>query len=199
MLSLLVIPTYSDLWVYRLIDCTVQFSRRNISFGVDLTWLIIHWISFSTSPSEAIDTLHEPYFHFCYELALETSAKCSSIKSLRVHDLCHAHSLASLQWSVPSDQWTLLPTENCYTARNGAPKQAEEPYLRPFVLQPAKAAAMYTTLRAETRPPPPIPPFLLAQNLSQNGLRQLITCGQSCMTSTLVIVVKGLNSEDKYV
>ena len=33
---------------------------------------------------------------FCYELALETSAKYSSIKSLRVHDLCHAHSLVSL-------------------------------------------------------------------------------------------------------
>ena len=29
----------------------------------------------STSPSEAIDT---SYLHFCYELALETSAKCSS-------------------------------------------------------------------------------------------------------------------------
>ena len=26
-------------------------------------------------------------------------------------------------------------------------------------LQPAKAAAMCTALRAETRPPPPIPPF----------------------------------------
>ena len=33
-------------------------------------------------------------------------------------------------------------------------------------LQPAKAAAMCMALRAETRPSPPIPPFLLAQNLS---------------------------------
>ena len=59
--------------------------------------------------------------------------------------------------------------------RNGAPnyKEAEEPYLRPFVsrrremaklvltkafLQPAKAA-MCTAPCAETLPPPPIPPF----------------------------------------
>ena len=32
-------------------------------------------------------------------------------------------------------------------------------------LQPAKAAAMCTASHVETRPPPPIPPFLLAQNL----------------------------------
>ena len=36
--------------------------------------------------------------------------------------------------------------------------------------QPAKAAAMCTALRAETRPPPPIPPFLLAQNLSSKWI-----------------------------
>ena len=32
-------------------------------------------------------------------------------------------------------------------------------------LQPAKAASMCTALHAETRPPPPILPFWLAQNL----------------------------------
>ena len=42
----------------------------------------MHWVSFSGSPSEAIDTLYDLYLHFCYELALETSAKYSSIKSL---------------------------------------------------------------------------------------------------------------------
>ena len=62
---------------------------------------------------------------------------------------------------------------------------AEEPYLRPFVskkremaqpvptkafLQPAKAAAMCMAPRAETRPPLPIPPFLLAQNLSSKRI-----------------------------
>ena len=55
--------------------------------------------------------------------------------------------------------------------------------------QPAKAAAMYTAPHAETHPPPPIPPFLLAQNHLQNRLRQAVTCSQSCMTSTLI---KGL-------
>ena len=45
-----------------------------------------------------------PYFHFCYKLALETWAKGFYIKPLEVHDLCHAHSLASLQWSGLSDQ-----------------------------------------------------------------------------------------------
>ena len=37
-------------------------------------------------------------------------------------------------------------------------------------LQPAKAATMCTAPRAETRPPPPIPPFLLAQNLSSKRI-----------------------------
>ena len=36
---------------------------------------------------------------------------------------------------------------------------------RPF-LQPVKAAAMHTAPLVETCPPPPNPPFLLAQNLS---------------------------------
>ena len=36
-------------------------------------------------------------------------------------------------------------------------------------LQPAKAAVMCTAPRAETRPPP-IPPFLLAQNLSSKRI-----------------------------
>ena len=92
----------------------------------------MHWISFPASPSEAINTLYEPYLYFCYELALETSAKRSSIKSLRVHDLCHAHSLASLQWSGPSDQWTLLPTENCLQCQKWSPwkRQRSHIYVR---------------------------------------------------------------------
>ena len=36
--------------------------------------------------------------------------------------------------------------------------------------QPAKAAAMCTAPRAETRQPPPIPPFLLVQNLSSKQI-----------------------------
>ena len=37
-------------------------------------------------------------------------------------------------------------------------------------LQLAKAAAMCTAPHAETRPPPPIPPFLLAQNPSSKWI-----------------------------
>ena len=37
-------------------------------------------------------------------------------------------------------------------------------------LQPAKAAAMCMVPRAETRPPCPIPPILLAQNLSSKRI-----------------------------
>ena len=123
-------------------------------FWPNTSLVLTHYtLNFIFYKSLAIDTLHDPYLHFCYELALEASAKRSSIKSLRVYDLCHDHPLASLQWSGPSDHWTLLPTER--TATNGAPKQAEEPYLRLFVskkkremaklfLQPTKAAVMCT-------------------------------------------------------
>ena len=37
-------------------------------------------------------------------------------------------------------------------------------------LQPAKAAAMCMTPHAEIRPPPPITPFLLVQNLSSKQI-----------------------------
>ena len=62
---------------------------------------------------------------------------------------------------------------------------AEEPYLRLFVskrteipksvltkalLKLAKAAAVCRAPRAETRPHPPIPPFLLTQNLSSKRI-----------------------------
>ena len=85
-----------------------------------------HWLGYFSpcrSLSEAIYTLYDPYFsyfHFCYELALKTSAKCS-IQPLRVHDFCHTHSLASLQWSGPSNQWMLLPTENCQQCQKWSP------------------------------------------------------------------------------
>ena len=104
----------------------LQLSAKEGGVTIELKlvryWQYIHYtLNFIFYKSEAIDTLHELYLHFSYELALETSAKHSSIKSLRVHDLCHAHSLASLQWSGPSDQWTLLPTENCLQCQKWSP------------------------------------------------------------------------------
>ena len=38
------------------------------------------------------------------------------------------------------------------------------------IVQPAKAAAMCMATSAETRPTPPIPPFLLVQNLSSKRI-----------------------------
>ena len=88
--------------------------------------------------------------HFCWELALETWTKSSSINCLGVlvlcpdpaphegeeewgvgsehetitigvHDLGHVHSLASLQWSGLSDQPTLLLTEKCLLCQKWSP------------------------------------------------------------------------------
>ena len=56
-----------------------------------------------------------------------------------------------------------------------------KPVLTKAFLQPAKAATMCTAPRAETRPPPPIPPILIVQIYLQIGLCKLITCGQSQM------------------
>ena len=83
---------------------------------------------FSRNP-EVIDTLYDLYFHFCHELALETLAKCSSIKPVRVHDLCHTHSLVSLQCSGLSDQWMLLPTENCLQWQKWSSYKGGGPFL----------------------------------------------------------------------
>jgi len=45
-----------------------------------------------------------------------------------------------------------------------------QPVLTKAFLQPAKEAAMCTAPRAETRPPPPFPPFLQAQSLSSKRI-----------------------------
>ena len=119
------------------------------------------------------------YFDFCLELALETWAKVSLTQSLWVHDPKHTHS-ASFQWSGFSDQRVFHLTECCLEVQKRCPYKGRgvEWFLSLFVLtrwemvqpvptntflQPAKAAAMCTAPHAKkTRPPPPIPPFLLA-------------------------------------
>ena len=103
-----------------------------------ITWFqaecIIHSVAFSRGLFEAMDILYHSYFHFCCEVALKTWAKGSSIKPLKVHDLCHTHSLASLQWSELSNGWKLSTV-------------AEEPFLHPFVLKngPACANQVFST------------------------------------------------------
>ena len=79
---------------------------------------------------------------------------------------------------------------------------AEEQFLHPFVLkkskiaypvlnkaflQPAKTTAMCTACREYADPPPPSHLFCYYKTYLQNGLHQLITCCQSCMTSILII------------
>jgi len=80
----------------------------------------------------------------------------------------------------------VVPTEreNSHTARNGGPTWPEDRFLSPFVhirremahlgmtkgfLQLSSEAAMLPGPRVETRPLPPVPPFLLAQSLSPKG------------------------------
>ena len=128
------------------------------------------------------------------------TAKCSSIKSLRVHDICHVYSLASLQWSGPSDQWMLLPTQSCLQCQKMSPQRGRRALSTPvcvkkekwpsqcrprvFCSQPRQLPCAWH--RAETRQPLP---FSLAQNLvfKTDCAYWLLTCGQSCMTSTLII------------
>ena len=131
-------------------------------------------------PFEAMDTVRDPYFHFCYELDLKEWDTCSSIKSQRVHDLDHIQPLASFKWSGLSDQQTLLLTESVYSAWNGALKmQLHSRVASVFYSSKwersapastdqgllAKTAAIYMELHNYACLPPPIPPFLLAQNL----------------------------------
>ena len=94
---------------------------------------------------------------------------------------------ASPDWNLPTVP-EMEPLKSYLCLFVSKRREMAQPVPTKAFLQPAKAAAMCTALRAETRPPPPIPPFLLAQNLSSKRIqRQLIMCGQSCMTSTLII------------
>ena len=141
-----------------------------------------------------MDTFFGPYFYFCLELAPENWAKAHSLWD---HDPNHTHLLASFQWSGLSDQWTLRLTENyCSQVWKWCPyRGGGMRFLHPFVLtrvingpassadqavvQTAKAAAMCTACHEYAHPPPPIPPLLLAQNLSLKGRLSFhpIPCG----------------------
>ena len=77
--------------------------------------------------------------------------------------------------------------ENSFTARDGGPTWPEDHFVSPFMqkrggtahpvpttgfLQLSPEAAMLPGPRVETRPLPPVPSFLLAQNLSPEDKRQ---------------------------
>ena len=87
---------------------------------------------------------------------------------------------------------TTIERENSFTARNGGPTWPEDCFLSPFMqrrretahpvltkgfLQLSLEAAMLPGPSVETHPPPPVPPFLLVQNLSPKDI------GRSDITS----------------
>ena len=89
--------------------------------------------------------------------------------SLWIHDLGHNHSLASIQYSRPSNQRTLLQTKICLKC------QKWEHFLPPFRHCPRPLyrqlqQLLCTSASAVPHPPPPVPPFLLAQNLSSKWI-----------------------------
>ena len=132
-----------------------------------------------------MDTFIGLYFHFCLEPALETWAKASLTPSLRVHDPNHTHSLASFQWSGLSDQRVLQLTESCLQIPKWCPYKARGVVPEPVCANKARngpaTADQGSSLASQdschvygtpgwTHPPPPIPPFLLVQNLSSKQI-----------------------------
>ena len=118
------------------------------------------------SPPDLIDTLGR-----CLLLSkYNCSCTLYVCKWQQSQHICHTHSLASLQWSGLSDQWTLLPTENglqClkwspYKGRGafstlGCVKRREMAHPVPTnaFLQPVKTATMCTACHDYAHPPPP--------------------------------------------
>ena len=140
-----------------------------------------HCRLFTGSLFQAMDTFFGPYFHFCLEPAMETWAKASLTPSLRVHDPNHTHSLASFQWSGLSDQRALQLTESCLQIQKWCPYKVRGVVPEPVYANKARNGQAIVdqgfSLASQgschvhstpgwTHPPPPILPFLLAQNLS---------------------------------
>ena len=139
-----------------------------------------------------------PYFHFCLELALETWSKTSLKQSLWVH---HTHS-ASFQWTLLSNQPTLLITENCLQYQNGAPTKGRGVVSTLICANKVRNGpgssdqGHHSTASQGSHhvhgtywiclPTSPYCTFLLVRKLSSNGLHQLIMCGQSQMTPKLM-------------
>ena len=140
---------------------------------------------FTESVFKVMDTFFGRYFHFCFELALETWAKASLTQSLWVHDPNHTHSLVSFQWSGLSDQRALQLTESCLQIQKWCPYKARGVVPEPVCANKARngpaTADQGSSLASQgschvhgtpgwTHPPPPIPPFLLVQNLSSKQI-----------------------------
>ena len=135
----------------------------------------------------------DSYFHSCWEQVPETWTKGSSVNSLSSCVFGHTYSLANIQWPGLSNQQTLLLTENCLQCQKWSQRSG-------FCTHLCRKGEKWPTKALLPRQPPrvrhvmtlpthlPHPTCSLVQNLSlKRILRQLITCGQSYMTSALVI------------
>jgi len=124
------------------------------------------YIQYTTVPF----SLNVPYPQFCWGFSPQTSHKCYC-HSLHVGDSNHTYPLMSLA----SNHW-----ENGFPTGNGCSARQEDCFLNPFVHrktavvnpEPTKAflklnteIAMLSASFGCIHPPPPIPLFLLKQNL----------------------------------
>ena len=107
------------------------------------------------------------------------------INALGFHDLNCTYSLASLQWSGLSEQQSLLLTENCLWNQKWSPWKGRGLVSTPVCAKkerdgPACADQGLSIASQDSRhihgmpwmcpPTTPIPPFLLAQNLSSKQI-----------------------------
>jgi len=89
-----------------------------------------------------------------------------------------------------------------YPLSNGGPTWPEDHFLSPFLqrrkemanpvltksfLQLSPEAAMLPGPRVETRPPPSVPPFLLAQNLNPKDIAEVTSQGETCMMHNICV------------
>ena len=154
-----------------------------------------------------MDTFFGSYFHFCLETALETSAKASLIPSLKVHYPNHTQSLANFQWSGLSDQRALQLTESRLPIQKWCPYKARgvvpEPICANKVRNGPATADQGSSLASQskchvhgtsrwTHPHPPIPPFLLVQNLCSKRIAPTDNVTKVRWCHIGLSVVKGL-------
>ena len=139
---------------------------------------IIHQVSFSRSFSEAIDTLYDPYFHFCCYIASTGNLSWEFF-----------HQAFRGSWPLPHPLINELTIVRALRVVDASPnwKLSTVPEMEPLQRQrslfSAKTATMWTACHDYAHIPPPIPPFCYRKTYHQNRFCQLITCIQSCMTA----------------
>ena len=140
--------------------------------------------------------LNLPCPQFCRVFSPQTSHKCPYSYPLHICDSNHTHPLTSWQQSL-SCQLLAQTEKKCFTARNGVGERTifsaslciggqKRPHPVPTKVFPKlnpETAMLLAPLRC-THPPPPVPLFLLTQNLSPKTLCQVTSQDESFMPST---------------